>query len=314
MQSITNIEKTTLPAIRRIDEVVEKRDEVRREIAAALEGLSRAEIGIVARIGFRGTTLDEIGGAEYRDGYLVDEGRFEYPTRRLSEKALRKALVSLISKGIVRIEGAAPRDTRTPWPGRRIDGDLVGRRYQDGGAGNSGIGIDSDGDVFEREIDGTVTSQQYAVWYVRSLFDEEIRSPGYWVGGYMEAAVRVVLDGAIASALLREDVADSIVDRVRQLAFEVRQIENVEVAEIIKPEPTDLFNAVSRAYSEARHAGEDVGKIYSAMRSALDDFASAAKYGESPDNSVTPEEYVASIARLSEKIEKINAKIEEVGR
>lgn len=315
MKTITNIEKTTLPAIRRTDEVVAKRDEARREIAAAVEGLSRAEIGVVARIGMNGTSLLEVEGSEYRDGYLVDEGRFEYPTRRLSEKALRKALRSLLSKGIIRIEGGAPRkpDRYGRFASRRSEGDLVGRRYQDGEVGNSGIGIDSDGDVYENSgVLGTVTSQQFAVWYVRTLFDEEIRNPEMWVGGYMTAAVRVYLDESLASAFRREDVADSLVDRARRLAGDVERIESVEVAEIIKPEPNDLFNAVSRAYSDARNAGEDVGKIYDAMRSALDEFASAAKYGESPKNSITPEMYVGEIARLSEKIETTNAKIEEV--
>jgi hypothetical protein len=312
MKSITNIEKTTLPAIRRTDEVVAKRDEARREIAVALDGLSRAEIGVVARIGMSGTSLLGVEDSEYRDGYLVEEGRFSMTTRRLSEKALRKALRSLLSKGIIRIEGGAPRKPDR-YRRRSSAGDLVGRRYQHGEVGNSGIGIDSDGEVYENSsVSGTVTSQQFAVWYVRALFDEEIRSPEMWVGGYMTAAVRVYLDESLASAFRREDVADSLVYSARQLAWDVERVESVEVAEIIKPEPNDLFNAVSRAYSDARNAGEDVGKIYDAMRSALDEFASAAMYGESPENSITPEEYVASIARLSEKIEKTNAKIEEV--
>jgi hypothetical protein len=313
MKSITNIEKTTLPAIRRTDEVVEKRNEARREIAATIAGLSRAEIGIIARVGMNGTSLYEISGAVYYDGYSVDEGRFVGSTRRLSDAAQEKALRSLVEKGIIRIEGAAPRKTKIRWSTRGIEGDLVGLRYQDGEAGNSGIRIDSDGDVYESGGDrGTVTSQQYAVWYVRSLFDGDLRRPGYWVGGYMTAAVRVVLADSLVEALRRNDEADLLVDRVRMIRHDVERIEDVEVAEIIKPEPYDLYNAVTGAFFDARREGEDVGGIYDAMNRALDEFREAAKYGAAPKNSVTPEEYVAIIARLTRGIEIANAKIEEV--
>ena len=50
------------------------------------------------------------------------------------------------------------------------------------------------------------------------------------------------------------------------------------------------------------------------MTRALGEFYEAAKYGESPENSITPEEYVAGIDRLTRRIEITNAKIEEVTR
>ena len=317
MQSITNIEKTTLPAIRRTDEVVEKRDAARREIAEIVAGLSRAEIGIVASAGISGTSLDGVDGAIYFDGYSVDEGRFVGGTRRLSDAAREKALRSLIEKGLVRIEGAAPRRNEIRRSARRVQGDLVGYRYGLGAresVNNSGLGIDSDGDVFEAGLGAAVTSQQYAVWYVRSLFDDEIARPGWWVGARLTAAVRVVLADSLAEAIRTEEIADSLLDQVRMIGYDVERIEDVEVAEIIKPEPDDLYNAVTGAFFDAQRAGEDVGVIYDAMNRALGEFREAAKYGEAPENSVTPEEYVASIARLTRRIEIANAKIEQVTR
>lgn len=320
MKSITNIEKTTLPAIRRTDEVVEKRDAARREIAEIVAGLSRAEIGIVASAGISGTSLDGVDGAIYFDGYSVDEGRFVGGTRRLSDAARDKALRSLIEKGLVRIEGAAPRRYEVRSRLRRTEGDLVGYRHSYAGhdaianAGNSGLAILSDGGVYEVARGGAITSQQYAVWYVRSLFDDEVSRPGWFVGGYMTAAVRVVLADSLVEAIRTEEIADSLLDQVRTIGYEVERIEDVEVAEIIKPEPNDLYNAVTGAFFDAQRAGEDVGGIYDAMNRALGEFREAAKYGEAPENSVTPEQYVAGIARLTRRIEIANAKIEEVTR
>ena len=89
MQTITKDTTKTdrpevrLPAIRRTDEIIERRDAARRESADALEGLSRAEIGIIAKAKNDGTNLEDVENAVYYDGYDAEEGRFVGATRRL---------------------------------------------------------------------------------------------------------------------------------------------------------------------------------------------------------------------------------------
>lgn len=322
MQTITKDTTKTdrpevrLPAIRRTDEIIERRDASRSEIADALEGLSRAEIGIIAKAKNDGTNLEDVENAVYYDGYDAEEGRFVGATRRLSDAAREKAIRSLLSKGLIRIEGSGPSPVRGRVYSRYADSAQYGWLHRCYGPGNSDIRLYDENSEAGPDYGstGTVTTQQFAVWYVRYLLGETERNPAYWVGGRLALFIRIVLSDALRAAFEVVAEIEDILRDVRSVSASIRYVESVEVAEIIKPEPTDLLNAVSNAYSDARREGKDVGGIYDAMHSALSDFYQAAHYGELPEDATTPERYASQVERTRREVETVNARIEEAAR
>ena len=322
MQTITKDTTKTdrpevrLPAIRRTDEILDKRDAARREIADALAGLSRAEIGIIAKAKNEGTNLEDVENAIYYDGYDAEEGRFVGATRRLSDAAREKAIRSLLSKGLIRIEGSGPSPVLGGGYSPYKHSAQYGWLHRCYGPGNSDIRLYDENSEAGPDYGstGTVTTQQFAVWYVRYLLGETERNPAYWVGGRLALFIRIVLSDALRAAFEVVAEIEDILHDVRSVSTGLRYVESVEVAEIIKPEPTDLLNAVSNAYSDARREGKDVGEIYDAMARALDDFYRSAHYGELPEDATTPERYALKVEEITRAVETVNARIEVAAR
>ena len=318
MSTQTISTEKTLPTIRRTDEVAARVEEARRFIAEEVNSLSRAEKGVIRSVVFpRGTDLYNISDAEYVDEYDPDDGYWNGRTRRLSDSARAKAIRSLFEKGYIRIEGIRP-DEKGIKPGGS-------RGYHHGhypdryvyGAGNSGIEYyDGNSEIRDHSewtrYDGVVAPQQIAAWYVGYLSGLVEDDPTSWFTWREIAQVKIDASDELAEAFRVVESGVELLRRVDRAKFEIEYLRDVEVAEVIKPDPADLFNAVSNAYSNARHEGKDVGEIYDAMNSALGEFYRAAKHGELPDNALTPENYVREYDRLVAEVAYINAKIEEV--
>ena len=305
------ITKNEIPAVRRVDQVVEKKAELSKIVADALVGLSRAEIAVMrSALGGR-TSMNGISGASYCDGYDPEDHRWIGGTRRLSEKALDKAIRSLLAKGLIRIEAAGPSRPNQ-------FGSYSGVCYSEvseHGPGNSGIYFDDEGEFTEYGDCCEITHTQAAAWYRFFYLGLTDRDPKWWVRYHQQEAVRVVAREEIARAYDALDEIGSLVFHARRLVEEREYLLDVEIAEAVKPDPHDMFNAVSYAFSNARREhGNDSKEIYSAMFDALTEFSAAAIYGDMPDEAMTLAQYEKSAEKTTAQIRKINDRIERIAR
>jgi hypothetical protein len=315
MQTIEKTyEKTAIPAVRRTDEIAEKMHALYEFIAESVNGLTRAEIGVMrSAIGGDGTSVFGVTGAQYCDGFDPNEGRWIGGTRRLSDKALDKAIRSLLAKGLIRFEGQGPLRAN------RFGSYSAGLRYSEVhfyGAGNSGIFFDEDGDSHSYGESSVLTHQQAAAWYsawYSGLVDE--KKPDWYIDHHQKERVKIVAPDALTRAYDEAVEIEHLVRNARTVARERDWLDGVSIAEIVKPDPLDMLNAVSRAYQDAeREFGDDPKEIYLAMSRALDGFGQAAVYGEIPDGATTPGDYENRAEYMTEQVRKINARIMECVR
>jgi hypothetical protein len=315
MQTIENT--TTIPAVRRVDEVVAKREAAAAFLAERINGLTRAEIGVLRSALSPGATPQCVSGAEYYDGYDPERYWFTGLTRRLSQSAREKALGSLYRAGLIRVEGISPMAVgETPYSKRGWNAN----RYchvSPYTVGNSGIRLDNEGTAWEYgdgTESGVMTPQQIAGWYGAWLLGFAEKSPEMYL--YWADLESVVISAAPELVEAFETVATcgKILAAATQVARSIDGLAGITVADRVKPDAIDIVNSVTTAYYENRNAGADVAAIYRAMEDALSEWRDDALYGSKPENSITPERYVARLAELTAEVEAINAKIEEVSR
>lgn len=315
MQTIENT--TTIPAVRRVDEVVAKREAAAAFLAETINNRSRAEIGVLrSALGWGGTDASTIENAQYADGYDAEKFWFYGTTRRLSRGAIEKALRSLYRDGLIRIEGTAPmasdesRYSRSEWNSNRFCHVSTYR------SSNSGIRLD-DGRPYafsDESGSGTMHPQQIAAWFGAWLLGNTEKNPMDYMYWQDLKCVRIVGAPELAEAMKTIEATHSVLVAASSASRQREGLAEIEVAERVKPDAHDIVNSVTRAFHQHWNAESDVETIWRAMDEALSAWRDDALYGSKPENSITPERYAARSAELTAEIEKINAKIEEVSR
>lgn len=302
MATIAPTMTTTIPALRRCDELVAIGDAAARTVADALRGLTRAELGVMCMAIGSGTTYFDVYGACYVDGYDPETARWFGHTRRLSEKAVDKALRSLWEKGLIRVEGTMPRrDYEDPW----LEDYGVQR------TGNSNIGL-YDGEAIACSGTRRMTAQQVAghtAAYLSGLTD---RDPRLYLSYRATERVRITVAPDLDRAYNLTETVETILRDKRRVQDHIDWVSRMDVVERVLPDTPDILNAVSGARFDAERAGKDVGGVWRAMNDALHEFRDAALYGSAPDDSMTPERHAREVAKTTDNVVAINARIEAV--
>jgi hypothetical protein len=271
----------------------------RNLIGGKINGLTRAEIGIMAATEGGMSWYYLPNSAEYNDQYDVDTGRFTGATRRMTRKAFDKAIRSLWDKGLIRVEGwFDPRDRRSA----AVDGRLV---YA---AGNSQIHLGADNsDAWESGYgDPQTTPQSIAGWLAAYLSGLTDKDPSTWTRYTTTAKVTVTWSPDLREAREFLSEYENIKHSHWVAERNAEQLATATIAEIVKPTPQDLYDAVSDAFAEATKSGDaDVLTVWNALSNTINGLHGKARHGELPEGAMTPQEYGNGLLSLTAQIDAI---------
>lgn len=271
----------------------------RNLIGGKINGLTRAEIGIMAATKGGMSWYYLPNSAEYNDQYDVDTGRFTGATRRMTRKAFDKAIRSLWDKGLIRIEASAVSN-------RRLHSV---QNYTFFGQSNSQIIlVDDNQNTWDRGYTDApnTTPQAIAGWLAAYLSGLTPKDPGRWVGHHATQFVNLTW----APDLMEADEFLSEYENIKHSHWvaerNAEQLATATIAEIVKPTPQDLYDAVSDAFAEATKSGDaDVLTVWNALSNTINGLHQKARHGELPEGAMTPQEYGNGLLSLTAQIDAI---------
>lgn len=311
-ETVTEYVKPEIPTVRRTDEVRAKSENWIRFVARKINSLTRAEIGVMyLALGKHANTAAHLSAAEYLDGLDPETGNWTGRTRRLSDAAREKAIRSLVEQGLIHFEGIRPGEARSRYHSAwTIEHHVYG-------PGNSDVELWDDGEGGTEPEEnsysrGKITTNQVAGWlnaYYLGLTDT---NPWHYFSVRDLSGVEVVATAPLRHAMRQYEDLKRLVENAQHLQWKRDQIADLVVADLVKPNPQQIYNAVGDAFYESSRETDDPGAILDAMAKALQGYYQQAHYGLIDRNAVTPDVFEDRLADYAYAVASVNAAIEEV--